>query len=179
MYVEHSRLFLLECLKHFRSDKLFPPQKSQAAEVPGGLLEWHFIWFSPQSFLFLVRSSVYCQMTTCAARWGIPILSNPPSNRVLPSYCSGLLQGLCCVYTILSSLSCFARVSHIIVTLLPVLHGQQKGKVHSITALGLFARKKWMWRVCVMSLLVVKQNVYCKYTAMHADRHTHSIVRSA
>lgn len=49
-------------LNHFRSYKLFHFSESQAADVPGGLLEWHFICFFPQS-------SYCCWEPQYSARW--------------------------------------------------------------------------------------------------------------
>lgn len=61
-------------LNHFRSYKLFHFSESQAADVPGRFVRVAFYMFFSSVFLLLVRASVFCQMTTCAAQQGIPIL---------------------------------------------------------------------------------------------------------
>ena len=90
--------FCCKSLKAFYIRQAVPSLESQAAEVPGDLLEWHFIYFFLPLFLLLVRAAQYCQMTTWAEWQGIPILSNLPTSLLLLLFlCS------CCFLTGVSS----------------------------------------------------------------------------
>lgn len=91
-------------------------------------------------------------------------------SSTIVDFCQGF------IYIIPSRPSLFTS-SHIIVTLpapQPPLYKHQRGKVHFIAALGLFAQKKWVECVGEMSLMAVRQNMYCKYTRVYAHRDTHT-----
>lgn len=162
MYVSHSRLFLFESFKAFYIRQAVPSSESQAAEVPGGLLEWHFICFFSPIFLLLVRASVYRQMTTCRT-------TKDSHSLKTPFFLSTAVKGF--IYIIPSCFFFFHMESHHR-HFTPCAVQALKGKGSRHHSAGLVCKDEATVTICVMSLMVVKQNMSCKYTGVDVERHT-------